>query len=229
MNDFRYALRMLLKSPAFSIIAITTLALGIGANTAIFSVIESALLRPLPFPKADRLVRLYETFEENGARSDLLNLAEKTVRQWREYGSDIFEGIGVATGAGVTATNPGQPAQSFQAARISANFLKCTWPSAGSRTEFHCGGGSTRRSARCHCWLRFLATKPRRTRGRSGTHRQTRRRLVHYCWRDAENFSSSVSRSDLVTDRSYFRSFWSAQSLSLRSGAASTGNQSCAG
>ncbi len=123
MNDFRYALRMLLKSPAFSIIAIATLALGIGANTAIFSVIESALMRPLPFPKADRLVRLYETFEENGARSDLLNLAEKTVRQWREYGSDIFEGIGVATGAGVTATNPGQPAQSFQAARISANFL----------------------------------------------------------------------------------------------------------
>ncbi len=123
MNDFRYALRMLLKSPAFSIIAIATLALGIGANTAIFSVIESALLRPLPFPKADRLVRLYETFEENGARSDLLNLSEKTVRQWREYGSDIFEGIGVATGAGVTATSPGQPAQSFPAARISANFL----------------------------------------------------------------------------------------------------------
>ena len=98
MNDLRYALRTLWKSPAFSIIAIATLALGIGANTAIFSVIESALLRPLPFPNADRLVRVYETFDENGARSNTLNLAEKTVRQWREYGSDIFEGIGVATG-----------------------------------------------------------------------------------------------------------------------------------
>jgi putative ABC transport system permease protein len=123
MNDLRYALRMLWKSPAFSIIAVATLALGIGANTAIFSVIESSLLRPLPFPNPDRLVRVYETFEENGASSDLLNLAEKSVRQWREYGSDIFEGIGVATGAGVSIAGPGQPAQSFQAARISANFL----------------------------------------------------------------------------------------------------------
>lgn len=124
MNDLRYALRLLWKSPAFTIIAVATLALGIGANTAIFSVIESALLRPLPFPNADRLVRVYETFDEDGTRSDLLNLAEKTVQQWREYGMNIFEGIGVATGAGVTISNPNQPAQSFQAARISANFLE---------------------------------------------------------------------------------------------------------
>src|ERR1700733_6760532 len=118
MNDLRYALRMLWKSPAFSVVAIATLALGIGANTAIFSVIDSALLRPLPFPKADRLVRIYETFDENGARSDLLNLADKTIRQWREYGGDIFEGISAATGAGVTVSSPGQSPQSSQAARI---------------------------------------------------------------------------------------------------------------
>lgn len=123
MADLHHTLRMLWKSPAFSIIAIATLALGIGANTAIFSVIESALLRPLPFPNADRLVRTYETFDENGVRSNTLNLAEKTVRQWREYGSDIFEGIGVATGASVTLSSAGDSAQSFPAARISANFL----------------------------------------------------------------------------------------------------------
>ena len=123
MNDIRYALRMLWKSPAFSVIAIATLALGIGANTAIFSVLESALLRPLPFPKADRLVRLYETFEESGARSSTLNLSEKTVLQWREHGRDIFEDIAVGTGASITASSEGQSAQSFPAARISANFL----------------------------------------------------------------------------------------------------------
>src|SRR4051794_2298458 len=123
MNDLRFALRQLWKSPGFAIVAIVTLALGIGANTAIFSVIESALLRPLPFPNADRLVRVYETFDENGARSNTLNLAEKTVQQWREFGSDIFEGIGVATGASVTTSNPGESAQSFPAARISSNFL----------------------------------------------------------------------------------------------------------
>src|SRR3954470_17683752 len=123
VNDLRYALRQLWKSPGFSLIAIATLALGIGANTAIFSVIESALLRPLPFPNADRLVRVYETFDENGARSNALNLTERTVQQWREYGRDIFEGIGVGTGASVTASNAGESAQSFPAARISANFL----------------------------------------------------------------------------------------------------------
>src|SRR2546423_9019185 len=123
MSELRYAFRQLWKSPAFSLVAIVTLALGIGANTAIFSVIESALLRPLPFPNADRLVRVYESFDENGARSNTLNLAEKTVQQWREFGSDIFEGIGAATGASVTASNSGEAAQSFPAARISANFL----------------------------------------------------------------------------------------------------------
>ncbi len=123
MNDLRYALRLLWKSPAFSAIAIATLALGIGANTAIFSVIESALLRPLPFPNADRLVRVYETFDENGARSNTLNLAEKTVRQWREHGRDIFEGLGVATGGAASVATAGESAQIFPAARISANFL----------------------------------------------------------------------------------------------------------
>jgi putative ABC transport system permease protein len=124
MNDFRYAVRMLLKSPGFSIVAIATLALGIGANTAIFSVVESALLRPLPFPRADRLVRLYETFDENASSSDTLNLSEKTARQWREYGGDIFEGIGLATGASVT-VSPGadEPARGTPAARISSNFF----------------------------------------------------------------------------------------------------------
>lgn len=59
MNDFRFAFRQLLKNPGFTAVAILTLALGIGANSAIFSVVHPMLLRPLPFPKADRIVMIW--------------------------------------------------------------------------------------------------------------------------------------------------------------------------
>src|SRR5262245_20401792 len=120
MNDLKFALRQLRKSPGFTLVAVLTLAIGIGANTAIFSVVEGVLLRPLPFPHAERLVRIYETLDENDVRSASLNLSDRTVARFREFGRDIFEDIAGGTGsAAVVGLNASSPAQTVPAARVT--------------------------------------------------------------------------------------------------------------
>jgi putative ABC transport system permease protein len=124
MNDLKFALRQLCKSPGFTLVAVVTLALGIGANTAIFSVVEGVLLRPLPFPNAKRLVRIYEALDDNGARSGTLNLSDRTAARFREFGRDIFEDVAGGTGgASVVSVKAGSPAQTVPAASVTYNFF----------------------------------------------------------------------------------------------------------
>ncbi len=70
MSNFRYAFRQLRKTPAFTLTALATIAICLGANLAIFAVIDSILLRPLPFPDADRLVSIYNTYPKAGVEND---------------------------------------------------------------------------------------------------------------------------------------------------------------
>jgi putative ABC transport system permease protein len=90
-QDLRYALRMLFKKPGFTAIAALTLALGIGANTAIFSVVDAVLLRSLPYPDADRLVMLWSTMQAQGVPTS--GSAMPDYREWRDQ-SQSFEGLG---------------------------------------------------------------------------------------------------------------------------------------
>jgi predicted permease len=81
IQDLRYAFRMLAKNPGFAFVAILTLALGIGANTAIFSVVNAVLLRPLPYKDSSQLLRVWATDQDGGSTSDVCSYPEFT--EWR--------------------------------------------------------------------------------------------------------------------------------------------------
>src|SRR5205823_6981052 len=70
MNNLRFGLRQLCKAPVFTVIAMATVAICLGANLAIFAVINSILLRPLPFPQSDRLVTIFNTYPKAGVEND---------------------------------------------------------------------------------------------------------------------------------------------------------------
>jgi putative ABC transport system permease protein len=123
MNDLRFALRQLRKSPGFTIIAVLTLALGIGANSAIFSVVDAVLLRPLAFHEPSRLVAIWETNEQPGAQPNYRNEAAKgNFYDWRAQ-NQVFEQISALTYANFNLSGTGEP-ERIQGASVSFNYFQ---------------------------------------------------------------------------------------------------------
>src|SRR4051794_18766026 len=118
MNDLRFAFRQLRKSPGFAVIAVLTLALGIGANSAIFSVVNHVLLRPLPYPKSDRLVYLNEI--GNGVDT---SIALPDYVDWRKD-SKSFENLAISRLESRNLSGiPGREPERISVAYVTANFF----------------------------------------------------------------------------------------------------------
>jgi predicted permease len=98
-QDVRFALRMLRKSPGFTAVAVLTLALGIGANTAIFSIVNAVLLRPLPYPDSAKLVMVWATDQRRGVTEDVTSFPD--FEDWKTQ-SKSFDGLAAFTTRGVT-------------------------------------------------------------------------------------------------------------------------------
>jgi putative ABC transport system permease protein len=118
LQDLRFGLRMLRKSPGFTIVAVLTLALGIGANTAIFSVVNTVLLRPLPYPQPDRIVQLVRSFPEGNFH----HISISKFMVWRNQ-TQVFQDI-AASGhhAGINLTGGDSPEQ-VMAEHVSAGYF----------------------------------------------------------------------------------------------------------
>src|ERR1700676_427487 len=120
LQDIRYGLRGIRKSPSFSLVVILTLALGIGANTAIFSVVYSVLLRPLPYPHGERLVWLGEcTGKAAGISITWINF-----EHWR-HDSDSFENMGAFADEDLTLTGRGDAVFTHELL-VTSSFLQLT-------------------------------------------------------------------------------------------------------
>jgi putative ABC transport system permease protein len=119
LQDLRYAARTLWKSPGFTTIAAVTLALGVGATTAIFSVVNTVMLRPLPFPEPDRLVRIWEN--NLGLGWSTFAVSHPNFLDWRSQAAS-FESLAAMTNAGFTWAANGE-VQIVQGLTVTATFL----------------------------------------------------------------------------------------------------------
>ncbi len=121
-QDIRFGVRTLLKSPAFTVVAVVSLALGIGANTAIFSVVNGVLLRPLPYPEPDRIVDVWHTPPQASFPGQrIFSVSPANYLDWKQQ-SRSFEQMAIYQYAGFSLSNGGEPIRVTGAAVSSDLF-----------------------------------------------------------------------------------------------------------
>src|SRR5205814_4108373 len=119
LNDLRFAFRQLFKSPAFTVVAVVTLALGIAANTAIFSVVDAVLLHSLPYPDSDRIVTVSQTARSTGVSTR--DASPANFIDWAEPNS-VFSAMACARGWQANISGGEQP-ERIRATMTSSQFF----------------------------------------------------------------------------------------------------------
>ena len=119
-RDLRYGARTLRRNPGFAVVAILTLAIGIGANVMIFSVVNGVLLRPLPFPDSQRIVTIWETDANRGIVHGTASAAE--LLDWRDL-NHSFKDLSGWRALYFTITGNGEPEQVW-GSQVSGNFFR---------------------------------------------------------------------------------------------------------
>jgi putative ABC transport system permease protein len=119
-NDIRYAIRMLVKQPAFTFVALVTLALGIGANTAIFSLVNSILLQPLPYREPDRLVRMIQSSPKLGLST--WGVSQAAFAAYRDQNRS-FDALAIFNSSGINLTGAGEP-ERLPVSNVTADFFR---------------------------------------------------------------------------------------------------------
>ncbi len=134
LKDLQIAARSLTRDPGIAAVAILTVALGVGANTAIFSVVNGVLLRPLPFPEPDRLVTVTEAITTPTTSFPTLPVNAWHYTWWRQH-AQSFSNVAAADLVSTTLTGAGEPEQ-FDSARVTANFFQTLGVSAALGRTF---------------------------------------------------------------------------------------------
>ena len=161
LRNVRYALRMLRRAPGFTAAALATLALCIGANTAIFSVVDAVLLRPLPYPHPERLALVGTFYSGSGPRGDQISHNGESWFVVRDHVRSIEVAPYFGIGSGANFSFAGRAEYTVQQ-RVGAGFFRVLGVRAALRTRIHGRRGPAWRTRGCRSRLCLLEAHPER-------------------------------------------------------------------